>query len=421
MALVPLCFVFLCSLAFGASENFTGSKCKEGGFVSKIELSGLKHTRERVVWRELQHKIGSPYLESTWQKEKGRLEGLDLFTEIRLLCANDSSGQVLQYHITEIFRVIPAPAGKKTDQDGLMLGLALAHLNLGGDDIRAEVQYRTSMSPFLSSNEYAVYANSPWLLNKPIGWNFEFLRTASWDNLRDFQEESYLVDVDLQWHIKQPYSILFSLAYRYLNHFGYTPSASLGALWDTRNSSVDARGGFYQEWLWTYYGGVWNSDQHYREYLWDARAYYTVNRFVSGLSSLFRYRPGEVAFYDRFHQGGANTLRGFDPDSARHGIHEWILNFEERLVLKERRPISIGGVALFYGLQWVVGVDGAFLWDKGAPSWSDYHSAVYTGLHLVVPALDRIRFEVGYSPDAGELKFFLGLYEKNIAQRWRSR
>ena len=63
MALVPLCFIFLCSLAFGASENFTGSKCKEGEFVSKIELSGLKHTRERVVWRELQHKIGSLYLE----------------------------------------------------------------------------------------------------------------------------------------------------------------------------------------------------------------------------------------------------------------------------------------------------------------------------------------------------------------------
>lgn len=413
-------FLFLASFTYGL-DNSLISGCKEGLVISKIDILELKHTKKRVVERELLHQVGGSFSTEIWLKEKGRLESLDLFTEARLSCTQDSLGLILEYHLPEIFNIIPAPAGKKTDQDGLMLGLALAHLNLWGDDIRAEVQYRTSVSPFFSSNEYALYASSPWLLNTPLGWNFEFLRTASWDNLRLFEEESYLVDLDLQWFFKKPYGILFSLAYRYLTNYGYTPSASLGFLIDNRNSNVDARNGFYQELLWTYNGGIANSDQQYREYLWDSRFYYSYSRFISGFSSLLRYRPGNVAFYDRFHHGGANTFRGWDPDSLCYGIHEWLLNFEERFVLRERTPFSVGGVSLFYGLQWVVGVDGSFLWSEKWPTWSDYHSAIYTGLHVVIPALDRIRFEVGYSPDKSELKFFIGLYEKNIAQRWRSR
>lgn len=413
-------FFMLTSFAF-SNEKSEISGCADGQVISKIEFLELKNTRTRVIERELTHKKGLTFSKELWLKEKGRLESLDLFTEVRLSCKNDPEGLILEYHLPEIFRIIPSPAGKKTDQDGLMLGLALAHLNLGGDDIRAEIQYRTSVSPFFSSNEYAFYASSPWFLNRPIGWNFEFLRTSSWDNLRLFEEESYLADMDLQWFFKKPYGVLFSLAYRYLTDYGYTPSASLGFLIDTRHPNLDTRFGVYQELLWTYNGGILNSDQDYQEFLWDSRFYYTMNRFVSGASSLLRYRPGDVAFYDRLHHGGANTFRGFDPDSLCYGTHEWILNFEERFVLKERTPVSIGSVSFFYGLQWVLGVDGAFLWDEGFPTWSDYHSAIYTGLHIVIPALERIRFEVGYSPDKSEPKFFIGLYEKNIAQRWRSR
>ena len=52
---------------------------------------------------------------------------------------------------------------------------------------------------------------------------------------------------------------------------------------------------------------------------------------------------------------------------------------------------------------------------------SDYEGAVYGGLHLVVPAVDRLRFEVGYSPDRGEPKYFFGMIEKVSTSRWRSR
>ena len=40
---------------------------------------------------------------------------------------------------------------------------------------------------------------------------------------------------------------------------------------------------------------------------------------------------------------------------------------------------------------------------------------------FVFTALERLRIEVGYSPDTKEPKIFVGLYEKNVSQRWRSR
>ena len=151
------------------------------------------------------------------------------------------------------------------------------------------------------------------------------------------------------------------------------------------------------------------------------RSYHSVGSQVLLLDGLLRFRPGTQDFRERLHQGGANTLRGFDPDSALHGRHEILLNTEVRRILVERHRLSFGDVHGFWGLQAVAGVDGAFLWDSTWPDWEHYRSAAYAGLHLVIPALDRLRFEIGYSPEARDWVVAVGLFEKNITQRWRSR
>jgi hypothetical protein len=161
--------------------------------------------------------------------------------------------------------------------------------------------------------------------------------------------------------------------------------------------------------------------ENYWELLTDARAYKTFGRFVTGATALVRLRPGEVKFYDYYYHGGANTFRGHEADSGSLGVHEALLTFEERFVLLERRSASIAGVNFFYGVQLVAGLDGSLLWDRGRPGWDDYEGAVYGGVHLVIPALDRIRFEVGYSPDRGEPVFYFGLFDKVTSSRWRSR
>ena len=325
------------------------------------------------------------------------------------------------YHFKEIFRWIPAPAGKKTDRDGLMLGLALANLNVLGEDIRAEVQYRTSVNPFFENNEYALYASSPYLLGLPLGWNFEFLRTNSWDDIRGFQDASWLFSLDVNWNMHQHFSILGKTAYRYLEGGpGHLPEFGLGFAIDFRDSELDSRKGVYFEGDVTHVGSG-SANENFTEFLGDGRIYYSYGPFVTGATALLRMRLGEVERYDYYYHGGANTFRGHESDSLYLGINEVLLTLEERFVLLERRSASLWGINFFYGLQLVAGLDGRLLWDKGAPGWKNYEGAVYGGIHLVIPALDRIRFEVGYSPDHGEPVFHIGLFDKTTAIRWRSR
>ena len=105
--------------------------CTDGTVVQSIRLEGLKHTNPRVVERELVNREGEPFTAEKFEAEKLRLQDLDLFTEVSVAC----EGGALTYSFKEIFRWIPAPAGKKTDRDGLMLGLALANINVAGEDI----------------------------------------------------------------------------------------------------------------------------------------------------------------------------------------------------------------------------------------------------------------------------------------------
>ena len=423
--------LFTCAVtAFFSGAAFADvAACPEGTVISSIQYEGLEHTKTRVVERELLNKAGEPFSAEKFDLEKRRLQDLDLFTDVSVDC----NGGNLKYTFVEIFRWIPAPASKTTERDGLMLGVALANLNILGEDIRAEVQYRTSTKHFLDNNEYAFYASSPYLFALPLGWNFEFSHTDSYDDIRDYHDDSWLLDLDLDYKFMPHMSILATVVGRRLERAAFLPEFGAGFAFDYRDSKIDTRKGIYYEYMLTHVGGTdayvvaceggceSMGSENYWELLNDARAYYTVSRFVTGATALVRYRPGDVKFYDYYSHGGVNSYRGRYGDSKRLGVHEALLNLEERFILLDRQPASIAGVNFFYGLQLVAGLDGSLIWNTGRPGWDNYEAAVYGGIHLVVPAVDRLRFEVGYSPDRGEPKFFFGMIEKVSTSRWRGR
>ena len=414
-------------------------ECSDGTPIASIELKGLEYTKDHVVLRELVHKVGASFSQKIFELEKLKLQDLDLFTDITVTCepakesindifagsatpAHSLNATKLVYHFKEIFRWIPSPTTKTSDRDGFMIGLALANLNVLGEDIRAELQYRTAVSPIFEKNEYAVYVSSPYFMDLPVGWNFEFLRTNSWDDIRGFRDASWIFSLDVKWNLIPHFSLLGHTAYRYLEGGpGHLPEFGLGVAVDFRNSEIDTRKGVYFESSVMHMGFREMNDEHYTEFLEDGRAYYSFGPFVTGASALVRLRPGTVKHYDYFYHGGENSFRGHYADSLYLGIHEALLTLEERFVLLERRPASLCGVNFFYGLQLVAGFDGSLLWDEGAPKWKNYEGAVYGGIHLVLPVIDRIRFEVGYSPDYGEPKFYFGFFDKPSTSRWRNR
>ena len=152
--------------------------CREGAPVLARDLSGLAHVRAEVVTRELRNQVGKPFSAQAWTEERKALEDLDLFAQVSVTCrdttlsigsnelAPPSSGIALHYGFIELFQYFPTPTVKQSDQDGWMVGGAFAALNLLGWDIRAELQARGTLSPWLQAKEYAFYASAPWAATK---------------------------------------------------------------------------------------------------------------------------------------------------------------------------------------------------------------------------------------------------------------
>ena len=415
------------------AEPLTAEGCVDGKIVQSIALEGLKHTREAVVLRELQNASGHPFSLELWKKEQRTLQDLDLFADVKLECSADSASLVLHYQLLELFQYLPSPTVKQSDQDGWMVGGALAALNLFGYGIRAEVQARTTVDPWMQAKEYAFYASAPWAGSKPISWSAQLIRDDSWDPLRNFKDDSWNSEFDAKALSSLRWGGLITGGFRSMQHTSdslawlsthgsdWVPALGAGVVFDNRDALWDTRKGIYSEWRVTQNGGVLGGAADYTEYLWDAEGSLPLGPGLVRATSLVRLRPGTVGFYDRLQQGGANTLRGFSPDSSVHGNSEIIENLEWREPILERKSLRVLGIQGYYGLQWVLGVDGAWLWDKGNPGWDDYRSSVYAGIHIVVPAIDRIRIEVGANPRTGTWAITVGLFEKAVTQRWRSR
>ncbi|HSQ41549.1 MAG TPA: BamA/TamA family outer membrane protein, partial [Fibrobacteraceae bacterium] len=303
--------------------------------------------------------------------------------------------------------------------------------------IRTEVQARATVEPWLRAKEYAFYANSPWMGPYPFSWRAELVQTDTWDPLRNFKDRSLNGEIELWQMESRHWGTLFATGFRSLSHTGsaedsldwlsssnrdWVPRFGGAFLWDTRDAALDTRKGLYSEMRVTQNAGWLGGVGDYIEVLWDFRGTLPLGPGYARWGWLARVRPGTIGFYDRLYQGGANSLRGYNPDSAIDGNSEVLANAEWRQVLVDRRPIRLLGVQGYWGLQWVLGYDAAWLWmGNSLPDWENYRGAIYTGLHLVVPAIDRVRMEIGGNPHDHTWAFTIGLYEKAVTQRWRSR
>ena len=81
--------------------SFAGvAECPEGRIVGNIRYAGLQRTKPHVVERELLNASGKPFSAESFQNEKLRLESLDLFSEVSLVCSSQGDRLDLEYRFT---------------------------------------------------------------------------------------------------------------------------------------------------------------------------------------------------------------------------------------------------------------------------------------------------------------------------------
>ena len=393
-----------------------------------LELSGLKRAKPEVVSREWTVARGEAFGCDELERFRMALEGLDLFASAEV--SADGSGTV-SVVVEELPPYLPIPSAKISDQDGWLVGPALIALDLFGRDVRLEAHYRTTVHPeFLRSQEFLLFESSPWIGPWKIEHELQMIRVDSWNPLKKYDERSWELDAVFARELLPGWSLLLwgegfqveaNDSALFGKEGGHDRHGILGAgfLAKRMDRELDPRNGWRLEGRWGWAGEPFGNVGSWQELTGDLRLWRRPFRKgpVLHALALARWRPGDVPFHQLYHQGGANSLRGYGADPDRRSRDELLSTFELRQPILERRPFTALGCSFFVALEGVAGVDAARRgFDADAPGLIGF----YGGLHLLLPGLDRVRFEGAWSRPEG-FSFTIGLYEKTIAQRWRSR
>ena len=419
--------------------------------VTEIRFSGLEKTSAFVVESRLLHRKGEPFSEEIWLKEKNSLMDLDLFAEISLETSETGEGTILHYKFTELPRFIVFPAMKRTDQDGLLMGPGLTIMNLFGTGIHQEFLNRFTVAPVpLRAKEFLSYTAIPDVFGLAMTGELTVNYFNSYNALKEYRENSVYTVADVSFILPHNFRIILSLSSLNVKHdpsadpfnpdhteirmfygdgdWDFLPSAGAGIVLDMRERLMNPHSGFYCEARYNLYGEKLGGDSDFMEFTGDFRGFLPLGlKHIIHTSLLGRYRPGTVPAYELYHVGGVNSLRTYMPDPGICGQHEFLGTVEYRYELFTGRQVSLLDLHAWYGLQLVAGMDNALLWlpDRSLEQ-GEYLYSFYLGIHLLVPALERVRLEFGFnSLDIHEksVRFGinLGWYEKSYTQRRRVR
>ncbi len=419
--------------------------------IVRIVHSGLNNTREETVAQRIKHREGDDISEELLEKERDTLMDLDIFADVQIRIEKCDGGANLTYCYKELPSYIIFPAMKRTDQDGLMIGPGITFMNIGGLGIHQELLSRYTVAPEpLRAKEVMSYTRFPALMNIPVTAEVTLSYFESYNTLKLYNENSYFSQIDLYYRLSKKYTIVGTASSFNVKHdknalfftephkdmpmfygdgdWDYLPSAGAGFVIDTRERQMNPHSGFYNEYRVTIYGSKLGGDSDFTEYICDFRGYLPAgDKHIFHTNFLGRFRPGTLPAYELFHVGGVNSLRAYDPDPSMCGQHEALATFEYRYEFFTNRQVSLLGMHGYYGLQFVAGCDNAVEWmDGDRVNRGTYYNSFFTGLHLLVPVLERVRFEFGYSGFENDRYSFtfganVGWYEKAYTQRRRVR
>lgn len=419
--------------------------------IIRIEHAGLKKTGKTTVSSRIKNREGNEFSEELWAEERNILMDLDIFADVKIGIGESEEGTTLTYHYKELPSFIVFPAMKRTDQDGLLMGPGLTIMNIGGMAVHQEFLSRYTVAPEpLRAKEALSYTRFPSLLNIPFTAELTMSYFESYNTLKLFEEKSYYSQLDLCYILRKSYAVIITASSLHVKHdessplftkseddvrmfygnggWDFLPSAGAGFIIDTRERQMNPHNGIYNEYRATVYGDRLGGDSDFAEYIFDFRGYIPAgDDHILHINLLGRYRPGTIPGYELYHVGGVNSLRGYEPDPSMCGQHEALGTFEYRYELFTHRQVSLLDFHGYYGLQLVAGIDNAMQWMKDDSMDNGiYYNSFYTGIHLLVPVLERVRFELGFSGFENDRYSFrfganMGWYEKAYTQRRRVR
>lgn len=404
-----------------------------GKIIREIRLIGLKRTKEFVVLRELDSRVGEPFSEESAAKDSDRLAQLGIFGAIELRPAVDENDEViLELHLSETFPYLPRPSLEISDADGVSIGGGFTALNLLGRAIRLDAAVRGG-----GATTFEVVSEAPWVWGDRYGYDIEIFGRDRFNQIWEFDEDSFELNLRLGKRIRDRFTagLFFSYISLTSDQPGITiepdnsdrvPTLGFYVGLNTLDSRFDPRRGWEGEIQVSKSGGPLGGITSFSSYLIDVRRYQpVVDRHQIVVFSLTTLRTGvpDETFpkWLDFEIGGANTVRGWSL-ASQLGKSQFINTAEYRYTLMKTRFFPLFGLNINLGVLAAAFVDSGIAWDKGEEfKSSNFLTGYGVGVRFLVPFVDMIRLDVGWGEENGGAAFTVGVRSKPFMSRRRVR
>lgn len=402
--------------------------------VTQITFTGNNVTKEYVIRREMTIRVGEPLSLDALAESVVNLENLDIFSSVHVTPTDHENGVALAFQVREMPWIIPYLKFKYTEENGWSIGPTVSALNLLGRGIKL-----SAFVLFGGTETSSFVGNYPWITGNHLSLDLTLKNLTREDTLNEFEEHSYQFTPWVGTYIGKHGRLKGTVSWFQMNSDStgrtlqpdnqdnfVTIAGSIG--YDSRDSWTNPHKGWQNELQIGKTGGGLPGDGDSWRVIFDVRRFQpTTERQTLAIGALATLNTGTVNVdypsYLMYRMGGANSIRGYTIDELGkevYGQNQLIGTLEYQLVVMPFREYVVWKWSFRAGLQVAAFADWGSAWNEGQSIRDPARTGFGVGIRPLVPAVDMVRFDFGFSQD-GDFVFNFGISPKFDTQRDRLR
>ncbi|MBC7319986.1 BamA/TamA family outer membrane protein [bacterium] len=387
------------------------------GRISKIVLEGNQKTKDYVILREMETKVGDILNKNKIQKDLQKIFNLGYFSDVNAdIRSAETPGEiVLTIKVVEQLTGQANGGLAYSTREGVSLVLGIRDSNLFGTGRNLGLYLNIGFT----AHDVTINYTEPYIfgttgtLNSSLIW-----RQADTTDIIENTEVSYLEDrKTLELVLDKPInnelkgSIGFS--YNDINYqakegetlpdiikSGISSAVVLGIAKDTRDVILNPTKGDYYGLNLKQGGGILGGDFNFTKINLDLRWYFPISdKDTFAINYLWGLGFGELPYIEKFSVGGVNSVRGL-PENWRKSDYVELLSLEYRNKIQDN---IFGVIFIDLGNGWKTG-------ETINPV--DLYTGIGLGLRIMIPPMGLLRLDYGWGSYDWQGRFYFSIGQK---------
>lgn len=388
------------------------------GKISKIEIKGNNKTKDYVILREMETKVGSVLNADKLQKDLQKIFNLGYFSDIKAdIHASETPGEIIL--TIEVVEQLTGQANgglAYSTRDGLSLLLGISDSNLLGTGRKLGL----SLNIGLTARDISLNYTEPYifgdlstldcLLISRQAENSDIIGTST----VKYNEDRKTLDLTLSRPIDSNLRGTVGVS---CNDIIYSPGEDgttlpdilqsglsnailLGVARDTRDVVFNPTKGDYYGTSIKFGGGILGGDFSFTKLTLDMRWYKPVtDKETVAINYTWNFGSGNLPYIEKSSVGGVNSVRGL-PENWKKSDNTEILSFEYRIKIQE----NVSGVVF---------LDFGNGWDSDETiNPTDLYTGIGLGLRIPLPPMGILRLDYGWGSYDWQGRFYFSIGHK---------